>query len=180
MQVERNLFRKGGEGELRVQLLGSGMIFHEVNAAAGLLRDDWGVEADLWSCPSFTELRRDGIDCERWNRFNPTADQPRVSYVNRCLAGRSGPAVASTDYMRAFADQIRPYMDRRYVVLGTDGYGRSDTRENLRRFFEVDRYHVTVAALKALADDGRIPQSRVVEAIGRYGIDPSRPNPVTV
>jgi len=173
------LFREGGEGPLKVQLMGSGTILREVIAAADLLREDWGVEADIWSCTSFTELRRDGIDCERWNMLNPEAE-PRQPWVARCLQGREGPAIAATDYIRAFADQIRPYLDRRYVALGTDGFGRSDTREALRAFFEVDRYFVTVAALKALADDGKLPASKVAEAIKKYGIDPAKPNPATV
>ncbi|MGD8710748.1 MAG: pyruvate dehydrogenase (acetyl-transferring), homodimeric type, partial [Ectothiorhodospiraceae bacterium] len=173
-------FRAGGKGKTRVQLMGSGTIFREVIAAADLLKDDWGVDSDLWSCTSFTELRRDGIDAERWNMFHPTSKKPRKPYVTECLEGHDGPAVAATDYMRSFADQIRPYMDRRYVVLGTDGYGRSDTRENLRRFFEVDRYYVAVAALKALADEGTIPAKKVADAIKKYGVDPEKPNPVTV
>ncbi|WP_435103132.1 pyruvate dehydrogenase (acetyl-transferring), homodimeric type [Arhodomonas sp. AD133] len=173
------LFAEGGKGKTRVQLLGSGTIFREVVAAAELLKEDWGVEADLWSCPSFTELRRDGIDCERWNMLHPD-QKPRQSWVARQLEGHKGPAIAATDYMRSFADQIRPYVDRRYVVLGTDGYGRSDTREALRRFFEVDRYYVAVAALKALADDSEIDAKKVTEAIKKYNIDADAPNPVTV
>lgn len=170
------LLREGSEGKLRVQLLGSGTILREVIAAAELLAQDWGVQADIWSCPSFTELQRDGNDCQRWNMLHPEAE-PRQPWVSRCLAGRQGPAVAATDYVRAFAEQIRPYLDRRYVVLGTDGYGRSDTREALRGFFEVDRHFVTVAALKALADDGELPPAKVSEAIRKYGIDPDKPNP---
>jgi pyruvate dehydrogenase E1 component len=173
------LFQKGGRGKLRVQLMGSGTIFNEVRAAAELLKEDWGVDSDLWSCTSFTELRRDGIDAERWNLLHPTK-KPRKPYVTECLEKHAGPVIASTDYMRSFADQIRPYVDRQFVVLGTDGYGRSDTRENLRRFFEVDRYYVTVAALKALADEGQIEAKKVDEAIRKYGIDPEKPNPVTV
>ncbi len=176
------LFRDGGKakkGAPRVQLLGSGTILREVIAAADLLREDWGVTADIWSCPSFTELKRDGIDCERWNLLHPE-EEPRKPWVARCLEGRQGPAVAATDYIRTFADQIRPYLDRRYVVLGTDGFGRSDSREALRSFFEVDRYFVAVAALKALADDGVLPHARVSEAIRKYGIDPNKPNPAQV
>ena len=166
----------------RVQLLGSGSIFREVIAAASLLRDDWGVESDLWSCPSFTELARDGRAVERANLLDPTGKRdpggkPRVAHVTCCLEGTTGPVVAATDYVRTFAEQIRPYVPRRYVVLGTDGFGRSDTREQLRRFFEVDRHHVAVAALKALADDGAIPAKRVAEAITKYGIDAKKPAP---
>jgi pyruvate dehydrogenase E1 component len=120
---------------------------------------------------SFTELRREGIDVERWNRLHPTETQRR-SYVEEALAGRPGPFVAATDYMRAFADQIRPFVPGRYLVLGTDGFGRSDYRAKLRQFFEVDRHHVAVAALKALADDGAVEPSVVQQAIERYGIDP--------
>ncbi|MBV8658385.1 MAG: pyruvate dehydrogenase (acetyl-transferring), homodimeric type, partial [Burkholderiales bacterium] len=172
-------FNKGGKSDLRVQLLGSGTIFTEVIAAAQLLRDDWGVESDLWSCPSFTELARDGIAAERANLLNPTGEQ-QVAYVTQCLADTQGPVIAATDYMRAFAEQIRAYVPRRYVVLGTDGYGRSDTREQLRRFFEVDRFFVTIAALKALADEGKLPRTKVAEAYAKYGIDTQKPAPWTV
>jgi len=179
--IRRGMYRlqKGGRGKKRVQLMGSGTILMEVIAAAELLKNDYGVDSDIWSCPSFTELRRDGIDCERHNLLHPQAE-PRVPYVQQCLQGHDGPAVASTDYMRAFADQIRPYLDRHYVVLGTDGYGRSDTRENLRRFFEVDRYYIAVAALKALADEGTIEPGQVEKAIAQYRIDTDAPNPSTV
>ena len=173
------LLQKGGRGKKRVQLMGSGTILIEVMAAAELLKDDWGIDSDVWSCPSFTELRRDGIDCERWNLLHPE-ETPRVPYVRQCLEGHAGPVVASTDYVRAFADQVRPYVDRDFTVLGTDGYGRSDTRENLRRFFEVDRYYVTIAALKALADEGVIKPGDVSKAIRKYNIDTDAPNPVTV
>jgi len=173
------LLQKGGRGKKRVQLMGSGTILIEVMAAAELLKSDWGIDSDVWSCPSFTELRRDGIECERWNLLHPQ-DQPRVPYVRQCLEGHEGPAVASTDYMRAFPDQIRPYLDRTFAVLGTDGYGRSDTRENLRRFFEIDRHYVTLAALKALADDGVIKPDQVSKAIAKYNIDIDAPNPSTV
>jgi pyruvate dehydrogenase E1 component len=162
----------------RVQLLGSGTIFREVIAAAELLRNDWGVESDLWSCPSFTELARDGQAAARHNLLHPTA-KPRTSHVEDCLATTSGPVVAATDYVRAFAEQIRAYVPRRYVVLGTDGFGRSDTREKLRHFFEVDSAYVTVAALKALADDGALPAAKVAEAVAKYGLDASRPAPWT-
>jgi pyruvate dehydrogenase E1 component len=170
-----------GRSIARVQLLGSGTILREVMAAAELLEKDWGVAGDVWSVTSFTELRRDGIEAERFNLLHPT-DKARVSYVQQCLERTAGPVIASTDYMRLFADQIRPYIPRgrSYTVLGTDGFGRSDTREKLRAFFEVDRHFVTVAALKALADDGVLPAAKVAEAIRKYGIDPGKPNPATV
>ena len=173
------LFQQGEDGAQRVQLLGSGTILREVLAAATLLQRDFGVAADVWSVTSFNELRREGIDTERWNMLHPDAAQRR-SFVERRLANTEGPIVAATDYMRIYADQIRPYVPRRYAVLGTDGYGRSDMRSQLRKFFEVNRYYIAVAALKALADDGAIPATRVEAAIKKYRIDPEKPNPVTV
>ncbi|MFO1395793.1 MAG: pyruvate dehydrogenase (acetyl-transferring), homodimeric type [Burkholderiales bacterium] len=163
----------------RVQLMGSGVILRQVMAAAELLKNDWGVASDIWSCPSFTELARDGNAVMRWNMLHPTA-KPRTSHVEQCLAGTQGPVIAATDYMRLFAEQIRPLVGRRYVVLGTDGFGRSDTRDELRRFFEVNPHYVTVAALKALADEGTIPAAKVGEAIAKYGLDPEKPAPWTV
>jgi pyruvate dehydrogenase E1 component len=137
------------------------------------------VESDLWSCPSFTELARDGMRVARENLMNPTA-KPKQGHVEACLKDSTGPVIAATDYMRAFADQIRAFVPRHYVVLGTDGFGRSDTREKLRRFFEVDRYYVTVTALKALADEGTLPPSKVADAMKKYGLDPAKPAPWTV
>jgi len=174
------LFKAGAPSKgPRVQLLGSGTIFLEVIAAAELLRNDWGVESDLWSCPSFTELARDGQAAARFNMLNPTAPQ-RTSHVHDCLRGHAGPVVAATDYVRAFADEIRAYVPRRYFVLGTDGFGRSDTREKLRHFFEVDRWYVTVAALKALADEGVTDAATVAKAVAKYKLDPAKPAPWSV
>jgi pyruvate dehydrogenase E1 component len=170
---------KAKNGTPRVQLLGSGTILREVLAAADMLEADHGVTADVWSVTSFTELGRDGMEADRWNLLHPT-EQPRRSYVEQCLTGRNGPVVASTDYMRAFAEQIRPYVPGPYRVLGTDGFGRSDYRVKLRRFFEVDRHYVTVAALKALADDGVVEPAAVQAAIERYSIDTERPAPLRV
>ncbi len=163
----------------KVQLLGSGVILREVIAAAELLEKDWGVSADVWSVTSFTELRREGLDAERHNLLNPE-QAARASYVEQCLAKTEGPVIASTDYMKSFADQIRNFVPRRYISLGTDGYGRSDSREALRSFFEVDRYYVTLAALKALADEGKLPASKAAEAIKKYNIDSKRANPAKV
>ena len=165
----------------RVQLMGSGTILREAIAAAELLQNDWGVTADIWSAPSFTLLARDGQDAERWNLLHPT-ETPRVAHVTKQLQGTTGPIVATSDYMRTFAEQIRAFMPkgRNYKVLGTDGFGRSDSRVKLREFFEVNRYYVTVAALKALAEDGEIEAKVVAEAIAKYGIDPNKPNPVTL
>ena len=162
----------------RVQLMGCGAILREVEAAAELLSADWNVDADVWSVTSFNELRRAGLEAARWNTLHPT-EAPRISYVGECLRGRRGPAIAATDYVSAFADHIRPFVRRRYKVLGTDGYGRSDRRAKLRHFFEVDRYFVTLAALKALADDDAVPHHLARQAIEKYGIDPSKPNPAT-
>ena len=145
-------------------------------AAAELLDADFAVDADVWSATSFTELRRDGMAVERWNRLHPT-EKPRRSYVERCLESRPGPVVAASDYMRLFADQIRPWVGRRFATLGTDGFGRSDMRARLRRFFEIDRFHVAVTALKALADDGDIGSQVVAGAIQRYRLDPDLPHP---
>jgi pyruvate dehydrogenase E1 component len=179
------LFREGGPARKgrgrakprpRVQLLGSGTILREVIAGADLLAEDFGVDADVWSAPSFTELRREALDAERWNLLHPT-EPPRQSYVTSCLADRQGPVIAATDYVKTFADQIRPFLPGTYRVLGTDGFGRSDYRRKLRRFFEVDRYFVALAALQALAQDGTVPAETVAKAIARYDIDPEKPNP---
>jgi pyruvate dehydrogenase E1 component len=167
-----------GDGP-RVQLLGSGTILREVMAAAELLAEDFGVSADVWSVTSFTELRRDGIEVERWNMLHPQ-ETARSAYVSECLGAERGPVVASTDYIRAFADQIRQWVPGRYHVLGTDGFGRSDSRRGLRRFFEVDRHYVAVAALRELAELGQMEPARVQEAIERYEIDPEAPMPTTV
>ena len=174
------LYRQGSRKKKRVQLLGSGTILREVIAAAALLEDEWNVAADVWSATSFTELRREAIDVERWNMLHPM-DKPRVAYVSEALGGHKGPVVAATDYMRSFPDQIRPYLgDRHYLTLGTDGFGRSDLRSQLRKFFEVNRHYVVVAALKALADVGEVDSSLVAQAIKAYKIDPDKPNPATV
>jgi len=173
-------FRKGAASNgPRVQLLGSGTIFMEAIAAANLLKKDWNVEADLWSCPSFNELARDGNDCARWNLLHP-GEKPRVPHVSACLAETRGPVIAATDYIRVFAEQIRALVPRHYTVLGTDGFGRSDTREKLRHFFEVDRHWITVAALSALAEDGQVKKEKVAEAIKKYALDPNKPNPTKV
>ena len=173
--------REGAKKKHRVQLMGSGTIFREVIAAAELLASDWDVGADIWSATSFNELRREGLDCERWNLLHPT-EKARVSHVEQCLSGRAGPVIASSDYVKSFADQIRVFMPkgRSFRVLGTDGFGRSDTRDRLRYHFEVDRHWVTVAALKSLAEEGAIKPQVVADAIKKYGIDVSKPNPLTV
>jgi pyruvate dehydrogenase E1 component len=165
-----------------VQLLGSGTILREVIAAAELLEKEFGVVADIWSCPSFSELRRDGFDVERWNRLHPMAKDQRKAHVTKCLEDRAGPAIAATDYVREYADQIRAFMPdgKRYVVLGTDGFGRSDTRANLRSFFEVDRHWIAHAAIAALAAEGKMNPEDVARAIKQWKLDPEKPNPTTV
>jgi pyruvate dehydrogenase E1 component len=160
------LLRPAEGGGAKVQLMGSGTILREVLAGADLLQEDFGISADVWSAPSFTELRRDGMEVERWNRLHP-GEEPRRSWVETSLDGHDGPVVAATDYIRAFPDQIRAQVDRPFVTLGTDGYGRSDWRQVLRRFFEVDRHHVVLAALQALGD-----HEAAAKAIERYDIDP--------
>jgi pyruvate dehydrogenase E1 component len=173
-------FRKGAAGKApRVQLMGAGTIFREVIAAAELLKADWGVESDLWGAPSFNELARNGQDVERWNLLHPM-EEPRTSHVAQKLAGAEGPVIAATDYIRMLPEQIRPFVKGTYVTLGTDGFGRSDTREQLRHFFEVDRHWVTLAALKALADEGVIGRDTVAAALVKYKLDPSKPNPMSV
>ena len=159
--------------------MGSGTILREVMAAADLLRDDFKVSADLWSATSFNELRRDGMSVERWNLLHPGKVQ-RKSYLETAIEGHRGPVIAATDYMRAYAEQVRGQIPRRYVTLGTDGFGRSDYRVKLRQFFEVNRYYVAVAALKALADDGEIKPEVVEQAIRKYKLDTERPDPWTV
>jgi pyruvate dehydrogenase E1 component len=170
---------RGTPGSPRVQLMGSGSILREVLAAADLLQEKQGVAADVWSVTSFTELRREGLEAERSNRLHPLANRKR-SHVEECLDGREGPVIASTDYVRSFAEQIRPFVPARYVTLGTDGFGRSDTRDKLRSFFEVDRFHVVVAALKALVDEGILGAEKVEEAIAEFGLDREAPPPWTV
>jgi pyruvate dehydrogenase E1 component len=165
----------------RVQLLGSGTILREVIAAAEMLQKDFGVAADVWSCPSFTELRRDGMECERFNLLHPS-EKPKQPFIAQQLEPHAGPVVAATDYMRLFSDQVRSYIPqgRRFITLGTDGYGRSDTRAKLREFFEVDRRYVVIAALRGLADDGAVKMSVVEDAIKKYGIDTQRPSAMSM
>ncbi|HSF21100.1 MAG TPA: pyruvate dehydrogenase (acetyl-transferring), homodimeric type [Burkholderiales bacterium] len=172
---------KVSKGKLKVQLMGCGTILREVLAAAEMLQKDFGVAADIWSVTSFNELRRDGLETARWNMLHPEKE-PRRSYIEQCLRDHPGPVIAATDYMKVFADQIRAYLPQPalYSVLGTDGFGRSDTRRALRGFFEVDRRYVAVAALKALADQEALPQKKVLEAIRKYGVDPEKPNPARV
>lgn len=173
------LYSEGEHAKHKVQLFGSGTILNEVIAAASLLKEDFDVTADIWSVTSFCELQRNGAAIERAARLAPEK-KPALSYVEYCLQDRKGPVVAATDYVRAYADLIRPYISRTYVTLGTDGFGRSDTRENLRRFFEVDRYYIVVAALYALTKENSLPASQVTAAIKKYGIDPKKPNPMNV
>ena len=171
------LFRQGAEGGPRVQLLGSGAILREVIAAADLLAADHGVQADIWSILGINQLHRDGMEVEDWNRFHP--DQPaRRSYLSEAMAGFAGPAVIATDYVRGYAEQIRRLIPNPLTILGTDGFGRSDSRESLRAFFRVDRQHIVVAALAALAEQGELDRARVAEAIKRYRIDADAPHPV--
>lgn len=173
------LCKPGAEGDKRVQLLGSGSILRESLEAQTLLAADWGVQADVWSCPSFNELAREGQDCERWNLLHPL-EAPRQSFVAHQLGGHAGPVVASTDYMKSYAEQIRPFIPagRGYKVLGTDGFGRSDFRSKLREHFEINRHYIVVAALKALSEQGSVPAAKVAEAIAKYGINADKINPL--
>jgi pyruvate dehydrogenase E1 component len=160
-----------------VQLMGSGTILREVIAAAELLEKDFDVSADVWSVTSFTELRREALDVERWNMLHPL-ETPRIPYVTAALRERGdGLFVASTDYMKLFPDQIRPFVPGTFRVLGTDGFGRSDYRKMLRSHFEVDRHFIALATIKGLADENKVPSTTVASAIEKYGIDPEKPNP---
>ncbi|CAC9637104.1 Pyruvate dehydrogenase E1 component (EC 1.2.4.1) [uncultured Gammaproteobacteria bacterium] len=170
--------KKVGTGDKQVQLLGSGTILREVEKAAQMLADDWGVKSNIWSVTSFNELTREAQAIDRENRFS--VGPPKVPYITQCLANAKGPVIATTDYMRNYAEQVRKYIPARYEVLGTDGFGRSDSRAALRDFFEVDANYVTIAALKALVDEGEIAASVVTDAIKKYGVDIGKPNPMTV
>ena len=171
--------KRGRKAAPRVQLLGSGAILRESLAAAKLLEQDFGVLSDVWSVTSYNELTRQGRNVTRWNRLHP-GEPPQIAYVTEQLAKADGPVVAATDYNQTYADQIREFVPGRYVVLGTDGFGRSGTREQLRGFFEVNRYHIALVALTALADEGALPRSTIRDAISRYPVDPEKPNPATV
>jgi len=173
------LLEEGAKKTPRVNLLGSGTILRESIAAKKLLEEEWGVAANVWSCPSFNELARDGQDCERWNLLHPT-ETPRVPFVAQQLEKHSGPVVASTDYIKSYAEQIRSFLPkgRNYKVLGTDGFGRSDFRSKLRQHFEVNRHYIVVAALKALSEDGSVPTAKVAEAIAKYGLKADKVNPL--
>lgn len=173
------LFSGGGKKRKKVQLLGSGAILREVIAAGEMLDKEWGVDADIWSVTSFNEIAREARDIERWNLLHPL-DDARTPYLTQCLKDRRGPAVAATDYIRSYADQIRAWVPMHYKVLGTDGFGRSDTRAQLRRHFEVDRYYIVLAALKSLVDENSLPAVKIVEAMEKYQIDPNKPNPLYV
>jgi pyruvate dehydrogenase E1 component len=174
------LLEEGAKKTPRVNLLGSGTILRESQFAKELLEKDWGVGANVWSCPSFNELARDGQDCDRWNLLHPTHKAQRVPFVATQLEKFAGPVIASTDYMKNYAEQIRAFMPkgRTYRVLGTDGFGRSDFRSKLREHFEVNRHYIVVAALKALADEGTVPMAKVAEAIKKYGINVDKINPL--
>jgi pyruvate dehydrogenase E1 component len=173
------LLQQGAKKTPRVQLLGSGTILRESMAAQELLEKEWGVAADVWSCPSFNELARDGLDAERWNLLHPT-EKPRIAFVTSQLEKHAGPVIASTDYIKSYADQIRAFIPkgRTYKVLGTDGFGRSDFRSKLREHFEINRHYIVVAALKALSEEGTVPSAKVAEAIKKYGIKADKINPL--
>jgi pyruvate dehydrogenase E1 component len=171
------LLHIGGRGAVRATILGSGTILREALAAAELLESEFGIPADVLSVTSFSELRRDALACERRALLAPERKAP-LPWVRECLTGRDGPFIAATDYMKTVADQIRQWIPGRYIVLGTDGFGRSDSRKALREHFEVSRHWIAVAALKALADDGRIERATVTQAINKFGLDPAKPDPL--
>ena len=172
------LLKEGNaSADLRVQLLGSGAILREVEAAAEILQDVYGVDSDVWSVTSFSELRREGLKVQRWNMLHPE-EEKQLPYVTECFKTRNSPVIAATDYMKIVADQIRPFIRNHYTSLGTDGFGRSDTREKLRHHFEVNRYFIVVAALTALADKGQLGRSKVADAIKRFELDSEKLDPM--
>ncbi len=174
------LLKKGTEGKkLSVQLFGCGAILREVLEGAKLLEEEFDISASVWSVTSFTELRRDGLEADRFNLLHPEAS-PKKCYLEQSLSSHPGPIIASTDYMKTFADQLRPFISRKYTVLGTDGFGRSDDRDSLRAYFEVDRHYIVLAALKSLADEGDLSLSAVSDAMVKYNIDPDKPSPATL
>jgi pyruvate dehydrogenase E1 component len=170
------LLQSGGRGKVRATLLGSGTILRECLAAANILENDYGIPADVFSITSFSELRREALETERWNLLHPT-ETPRVPYVESLFKDHAGPVIAATDYMRTVPDQVRQWVSGRYTTLGTDGYGRSDSRAALRKHFEVDRNYIAVAALKALADEGKVDQATLTGAMKTLGVDSSKPVP---
>jgi pyruvate dehydrogenase E1 component len=168
-----------GRGKVRVTLFGSGTILREVLAAAEMLEKDFGVPADVFSVTSYSELRRHALAVERWNLLHP-AEPAKETYIREAIGERAGPFIAASDYIKTVPDQIRQWVPGRYTVLGTDGFGRSDSRAELRRFFEVNRHYIVVAALKALSDEGKVDVQTVHKAMQSFGIDPEKPNPLTV
>jgi pyruvate dehydrogenase E1 component len=183
--IEKNIIQgiyKFSESKLKapkVQLMGSGVILREVIAAAKMLESEWNVSADIYSVTSFTELRREALDNERWNMLNPDKKQ-KISIIQEIISDQESPIVASTDYMKSYAEQIANFIPNKFVSLGTDGYGRSDSREALRSFFEVDRYYIVVAALKALVDSKKIDIEILTKAIRKYKMNNNKPNPVSI
>ena len=171
------LFKENNnKGKTKVQLLGSGTILREIISAAEILSRDYAIDSDVWSVTSFNELRRDGMETERWNLLNPN-EKKKKSYVQKCLETKDGPIIAASDYTRAFSDQIRPYTDKNFYSLGTDGYGRSDTRKNLRKFFEVDKEHIVAYTLSALAKEQLIATKEAEKAMTKYKIDKEKDFP---
>jgi pyruvate dehydrogenase E1 component len=173
------LLKKSDKSKVQIQLLGSGTILREVIAAAELLEEDFGISSNIWSVTSFNELRREGLSIKRQNLLHPDKKQ-KLSYVESLFEDENTPVVAATDYMKIYADQIREFIPNKYIVLGTDGFGRSDTRNQLRKFFEVNRYYIVVSALKGLADEGKIEIGKINEAIKKYKIDPNKPEPTSI
>jgi pyruvate dehydrogenase E1 component len=174
------LFKEfNNKGKTKVQLLGSGTILREMISAAEILSKEYSIDSDVWSVTSFNELRKDGMTIERKNLLNPT-EKAEKSYVENCLSAREGPIIAASDYMRSFADQIRPYISKSFYSFGTDGYGRSDSRKNLRKFFEVDKEHIVTYTLSALAKEQLIPSTYAMKAMKKYNIDKNKPLPTAL
>ena len=174
------LFKEfNNKGKTKIQLLGSGAILREMIFAAEILSKEYKIDSDVWSVTSFNELRKNGMEIERRNLLNP-AEKPEKSYVESCLEKREGPIVAASDYIRSFADQIRPYISKSFYSFGTDGYGRSDSRKKLRKFFEVDKEHIVAYALSALAKEQLVPSKYADQAMKKYNIDKNKPIPTVL
>ena len=167
------------EKNLNIQLLASGSMLNEVIEAAKILKDDWGIGSDIWSVTSFSELHREAEDKSRWNTLHPTS-KPKQSYLESCIKDKNGPVVAVSDYVKLVAEQIAPYLKCPFIALGTDGFGRSETRDELRSFFEINRYYITMAAIESLSKEGKIDKVEIQKAIEKYNLDPEKSNPTTV
>ena len=177
--IIKGLYKVHSTKNPKIRLLGSGPLMNEVMFAADLLKEDWGIEPGVWNVTSFSELRRDSEIISRWNLVHP-GSTPKQSHLEKCLSVNQVPTIAVSDYVKMVSEQIAPYVPGSYYSLGTDGFGRSDTRENLRRFFEIDRYYIVLTAIRALVDSGEFEKNMIEKVMKKYNLDPEKPNPITV